>query len=60
MGFAIASEAARRGARVMVVAGPVSQPDPGGVEVVHVQTAAEMAEAVRKTDQNVRAQFAPS
>jgi phosphopantothenoylcysteine decarboxylase / phosphopantothenate---cysteine ligase len=46
MGFAVAEESARRGARVTVVAGPVSIPDPVGVEMVHVQTAAEMAEAV--------------
>jgi phosphopantothenoylcysteine decarboxylase / phosphopantothenate---cysteine ligase len=46
MGFAIAAEAARRGARVTVVAGPVSMSDPPGAEVIRVQTAAEMAEAV--------------
>jgi phosphopantothenoylcysteine decarboxylase/phosphopantothenate--cysteine ligase len=46
MGFAVAAEAARRGARVTVVAGPVSIPDPMRGEMVHVQTAAEMADAV--------------
>lgn len=46
MGFAVAAEAERRGAEVTVVAGPVSVPEPGGVEVVRVETAAEMAEAV--------------
>jgi phosphopantothenoylcysteine decarboxylase / phosphopantothenate---cysteine ligase len=46
MGFAVAAEAARRGARVTVVAGPVGLPDPAGVEVVRVETSAEMAASV--------------
>jgi phosphopantothenoylcysteine decarboxylase/phosphopantothenate--cysteine ligase len=46
MGFALAGEAARRGARVTLVSGPVSLPSPFGVEVVRVETAAEMAAAV--------------
>ncbi len=46
MGFAVAAEAARRGARVTVVAGPVGLPDPAGVEVVRVETSAEMAAKV--------------
>jgi phosphopantothenoylcysteine decarboxylase/phosphopantothenate--cysteine ligase len=46
MGFEVAAEAARRGARVTVVAGPVSIPVPAGVEVVPVKTSAEMAAAV--------------
>jgi len=46
MGYAIATEAARRGARVTVVAGPVALPDPAGIEVLHVETSTEMAEAV--------------
>ncbi len=46
MGFAIAAEASRRGARVTVVAGPVGLPDPQGLEVLHVETSAEMAEVV--------------
>ncbi len=41
-GFAIAEEAARRGARVSLVTGPVSLPDPFGVEVVRVTTALQM------------------
>jgi phosphopantothenoylcysteine decarboxylase/phosphopantothenate--cysteine ligase len=44
-GFAIAEEAARRGARVMLVSGPVSLSDPFGVEVVRVTTAEEMRTA---------------
>jgi phosphopantothenoylcysteine decarboxylase/phosphopantothenate--cysteine ligase len=46
MGYAIATEAARRGARVTVVAGPVALPDPTGIEVLHVESSTEMAEAV--------------
>ena len=48
MGYAIAEEASNRGARVILVAGPVSLPEPPDVEVVHVQTAAQMFEAVKK------------
>jgi phosphopantothenoylcysteine decarboxylase/phosphopantothenate--cysteine ligase len=47
MGFALARMARRRGAEVILVAGPTSQPLPGGgVEAVPVRTAAEMREAV--------------
>jgi len=46
MGFAIAEEAARRGASVTLVAGPVSLPTPEGVRRVDVESAAEMREAV--------------
>ncbi len=48
MGFAVASEAARRGARVTLVSGPVSLPDPPGLDTVRVETAEEMARAVLK------------
>lgn len=46
MGFAVARAAARRGARVTLVAGPVSLPTPDGVERIDVETAAEMHAAV--------------
>lgn len=46
MGFAVASEAARRGAAVTLVTGPVTLPEPPGVEVVRVETAEEMAREV--------------
>ncbi len=46
MGFAIAREARLRGARVTLVTGPVGLPDPVGVEVVRVETAREMLQAV--------------
>ena len=45
-GFAIARAAAQAGARVTLVAGPVSLETPPRVERVDVQTAREMADAV--------------
>lgn len=47
-GHAIAAAAAKAGARVTLVSGPVTLAVPAGVDVVHVETAAEMLEAVRK------------
>lgn len=44
-GHAIAAAAARLGARVTLVAGPVNLPDPVGVATIHVETAAEMLAA---------------
>jgi len=46
MGFALAAAAWRRGARVTLVAGPSSLPDPTGVETIRVESAGEMAQAV--------------
>ena len=46
MGFAIATEAARRGAEVVLVAGPVHLPTPEGVTRIDVRSAAEMHAAV--------------
>jgi phosphopantothenoylcysteine decarboxylase/phosphopantothenate--cysteine ligase len=46
MGFAIAASAARRGAQVVLVAGPVSLPTPPGVRRINVRSAAEMHDAV--------------
>ncbi len=46
MGFALASAAWRRGARVTLVAGPSALPDPPGVETIRVESAEEMAQAV--------------
>jgi phosphopantothenoylcysteine decarboxylase/phosphopantothenate--cysteine ligase len=48
MGYAIAEEASARGARVILVSGPVTIPEPRNVEVVHAQTAAQMFDAVKK------------
>lgn len=46
MGFAIAGEAARRGAETILVAAPSSLPTPPGVRRVDVESALEMREAV--------------
>ena len=46
-GFAIAAAAARRGARVTLVSGPVHLPTPPGVERIDVESAREMNDAVR-------------
>jgi phosphopantothenoylcysteine decarboxylase/phosphopantothenate--cysteine ligase len=46
MGFAIAGRAARRGAKVTLVAGPVHLPTPWGVTRVDVRSALEMRDAV--------------
>ncbi len=45
-GHAIAAAAASAGARVTLISGPVSLPDPPGVTTVHVETAREMLAAV--------------
>ena len=46
MGYALAAEAKARGARVILVSGPVNIPAPAGVELVPVRTALEMRDAV--------------
>ncbi len=46
MGYALAAAAARRGARVVLISGPVDLPPPFGVERVPVETSAEMRQAV--------------
>jgi phosphopantothenoylcysteine decarboxylase/phosphopantothenate--cysteine ligase len=46
MGFAVAEEAARRGADVTLITGPVSLADPAGVRVIRVTTAQEMLDGV--------------
>ena len=46
MGFAIAAAAARRGADVVLVAGPVALPTPDGVARIDVRSAAQMHDAV--------------
>lgn len=48
MGVAIASAAWRRGARVLLVAGPTSAPMPPGASVTRVESTEEMAAAVRR------------
>ena len=46
MGYAVAQEAARRGAAVVLVTGPTHLDPPPGVDVVRVRSAAEMHRAV--------------
>ena len=46
MGFAVAAEAARRGGRVTLVAGPTALEPPAGVEVIRVRRAEDMHRAV--------------
>lgn len=48
MGYAVAAEAARRGARVVLVSGPTHLDAPAGTEVVRVRSAAEMSAAVQQ------------
>ncbi|MEA2364424.1 MAG: phosphopantothenoylcysteine decarboxylase / phosphopantothenate---cysteine ligase [Thermoleophilaceae bacterium] len=47
MGFALAGEAARRGAEVTLVAANVTLPAPAGVRVVEVETAEQLLDAAR-------------
>lgn len=46
MGYALAADAKARGARVILVSGPVDLTEPHGVEMVHVRTALNMRQAV--------------
>jgi phosphopantothenoylcysteine decarboxylase / phosphopantothenate---cysteine ligase len=51
-GYALATVAAARGARVTLVAANVDLPDPAGVEVVRVVSTAELRDAVHKAAQD--------
>src|SRR3954449_2186842 len=46
MGYAIVEAALRRGARVILISGPTNLKPPGAAEIVNVQTAQEMRDAV--------------
>ena len=46
MGYAMAEAARDRGAEVVLISANVSLPEPGGVEIIQVKTAAEMKTAV--------------
>jgi phosphopantothenoylcysteine decarboxylase / phosphopantothenate---cysteine ligase len=46
MGYALAEAALRRGARVLLVTGPTALTPPSGAEVISVESAEEMREAV--------------
>ena len=45
MGIALASAFLERGARVQLILGPSSQPVPGGISTIKVESAREMYEA---------------
>jgi phosphopantothenoylcysteine decarboxylase / phosphopantothenate---cysteine ligase len=47
-GHAIAAAAAAAGADVVLISGPVNQPDPPGVSVIKIETARQMLDAVEK------------
>jgi phosphopantothenoylcysteine decarboxylase/phosphopantothenate--cysteine ligase len=47
MGYALAAAAARAGAEAVLVSGPVNLSPPPGVRTVHVETAAQMRDAVQ-------------
>ncbi|WP_096189183.1 bifunctional phosphopantothenoylcysteine decarboxylase/phosphopantothenate--cysteine ligase CoaBC [Evansella halocellulosilytica] len=55
MGYAIANEAAKRGAEVILISGQTSLTPPHGVRVINVQSAEEMYEAVMRAfpDQDI-------
>ena len=48
MGYAVAAEAVRRGARVILVSGPSALAPPAGVELLRVRNAEQMRTAVRR------------
>ena len=48
MGYAVAAEAVRRGARVVLISGPTSLSAPAGVELISVRSASEMHVAVQQ------------
>jgi phosphopantothenoylcysteine decarboxylase/phosphopantothenate--cysteine ligase len=48
MGYAVAEAARDRGAEVKLIAAPTSLHDPTGMEITHIETAAQMKEAVAK------------
>ena len=48
MGYAVAAEAVRRGARVILVSGPTSLTPPAGAELVRVRSAEQMSTVVQR------------
>lgn len=57
MGYALAAAAARRGASVTLISGPVNLAPPFGVECVPVETSAQMREAVLQARKGAAAVF---
>jgi len=56
-GYALAAACARRGARVVLVSGPVALAPPFGVETIAVRTSEEMREAVLRVRSGAEAVF---
>ena len=52
MGYAIAEAARERGLQVILVSGPVNLAPPDGVELIPVESAADMAQAMKKAAEN--------
>lgn len=48
MGYALAEAARDRGAEVRLISGPTSVPAPGGVELIWIETALQLKEAVER------------
>ncbi|OIK13993.1 bifunctional 4'-phosphopantothenoylcysteine decarboxylase/phosphopantothenoylcysteine synthetase [Bacillus sp. MUM 116] len=48
MGFALAEQARKNGANVILISGPVSLPNPAGINVIRVESAEEMYKAALK------------
>ncbi len=48
MGYAVVKAARDRGAAITLITAPTSLPEPVGMEIVHVETATQMKEAVTK------------
>jgi len=48
MGYALAEAARDRGAEVSLITAPTSLPEPAGMEVIHIESTAQMKEAVDK------------
>ena len=57
MGYALAAAAARRGARVTLISGPVRLAPPFGVECIPVETSTQMREAVLQARREAAAVF---
>ncbi len=52
MGYAIAEAARERGLLVTLVSGPVNLQPPEGVEVINIESAADMAQAMKNSAEN--------
>ena len=52
MGYAIAEAAQKKGWEVVLVSGPVNLDRPAGVELVQIESAAEMAQAMKNAAEN--------